>query len=45
MHELHQETSVRIEYSNINYKLGADVGKKFKTFNVGNYVMIRIRPE
>ena len=45
MHELHKEISDRIEQSNLNYKLRAYVTKKFKTFNVGDYVMVRIHVE
>jgi len=34
MHKLHKVISDKFEQSNLNYKLGADVRKKFKTFNV-----------
>ena len=42
MHTLHKDISDEIEHSNTNYKLRADIRKKIKTFNVGNYVMVRI---
>ena len=42
MHKLHKEISDEIEESNVNYKLQAVIKKKFKTFNVGDYVMVRI---
>jgi len=45
MHELHKEISDRIEHDNTNYKLRADIKKKFKNFNVGDFVMVRIHPE
>ena len=45
VHDLHKEVMDKIAQSNANYKLRADVRKRFKTFNVGDYVNIRIRPE
>ena len=42
MHKLHKEISDEIK-QNVNYKLGADIRKKFKIFNVGDYVMVQIR--
>jgi len=45
MYDLHKEISNKTEESNIDYKLRADVRKKFKTFNVGDIVMVLIRPE
>jgi len=44
-HELHKVISDKIKQSNLDYKLKADVRKKFKTFNVSNLVMIWIHPE
>ena len=35
----------KIVQSNANYKVRADTRKRLKTFNVGDYVMVRIRPE
>ena len=45
MHELHKVISDKIKQSNFNYKLRADVRRKFKTFDIGDLVMVRIRPE
>ena len=44
MHELQKEISDRIEQSNPNYKLRADIRKKFKIFNVGDFVIVQIHP-
>ena len=35
----------KIVQSNANYMLRTNVKKRLKTFNVGDYVMVRIRPE
>ena len=35
----------KISLSNEEYKLAADVHRRSKAFNVGDYVMVRIRPE
>ena len=35
----------KISLSNDEYKLVADVHRRSKEFNIGDYVMIRIRPE
>ena len=40
-----QKINDKIVQSNANYKLRVDVKKHVITFNVGDYVMIRIRPE
>jgi len=45
MHELHKVISDKIKQSNFDYKLRADVRRKYKTFNIGDLVMVRIRPE
>lgn len=45
MHKLHKEICDKIEHNNVNYKLRADLRMKFKTFNVGDFVMIRICSE
>ena len=45
MHDLHKKISDKSVQNNANYKLWANVKKRFKTFNVGDYVMVRIRPE
>jgi len=45
VHDLHKEVMNKLAQSNANYKLRADVRKRLKTFNIGDYVMVRIRPE
>ncbi|GAV68724.1 Chromo domain-containing protein, partial [Cephalotus follicularis] len=35
----------KLNMSNVHYKLAADVHRKNKEFNVGNHVMVRVRPE
>jgi len=45
MHELHKVISDKIKQSNFDYKLRADVRRKFKTFNIGHLVMVWIRLE
>ena len=45
IHDLHVEIRRKISLSNEEYKLVADVHHRFKEFNVGEYVMVRIRPE
>ena len=45
IHDLHAEIRRMISLSNEEYKLAADVHRRSKEFNVGNYVMVRIRPE
>ena len=45
MHELHKEINDRIAQNNTNYKLQGGVRKRLKTFNVGDFVMVRICPE
>ena len=42
---IYANTSQKISQSNEEYKLVADVHHIFKEFNVGEFVMIRIRPE
>ena len=43
--DLHIEIAKQIQASNVQYKLRADLHKRHNEFNVGDYVMIRIRPE
>jgi len=43
VNKLHNEISDGIEQSNINYKLRASIKTKFNTFNIGDYVIVRIR--
>ncbi|KAG2717126.1 hypothetical protein I3760_03G158500 [Carya illinoinensis] len=45
LHDLHFEINKQLEASNASYKLRADLHKRHVEFNVGNYVMVRIRPE
>ena len=45
MHELHKEINDKIAQNNANYKLRADVRKRLKLFNVGDFVIVRIRLE
>ncbi|KAI0491510.1 hypothetical protein KFK09_025770 [Dendrobium nobile] len=45
LHELHNEIKKKIEQSNTDYKINADKKRRFKEFKVGDFVMVRIRPE
>ena len=45
IHDLHVEIRRKISLSNEEYKLAADMHRRSKEFNVGDYVMVRIRPE
>ena len=45
IHDLQVEIMQKISQKNEEYKLVADVHRRSKEFNVGEYVMIRIRPE
>ena len=45
IHDLHTEIRRKISLSNEEYKLVADVHRRFKEFNVGEYVMVHIRRE
>ena len=45
IHNLHAEIRRKIFLSNEEYKLATDVHHRYKEFNVGEYVMVRIRPE
>ena len=45
MHDLHQEIIKRIHASNNQYKIQVDSRRRHLEFDVGDYVMIRIRPE
>ena len=45
MSELHQSISDQINKSNSQYKAVADSHRRFKKFDVGDYVMVRMRPE
>uniref|UniRef100_A0A2N9ICA7 Integrase catalytic domain-containing protein n=1 Tax=Fagus sylvatica TaxID=28930 RepID=A0A2N9ICA7_FAGSY len=45
VHDLHKDISTRIHLSNTRYKVQADSRRRHLEFAVGDYVMIRIRPE
>ena len=45
IHDLHAEIRRKISLSNEEYKLAVDVHRRSKEFNVGDYVMVRIRLE
>ena len=45
IHDLHAEIRRKISLSNEEYKPVVDVHCSSKEFNVGEYVMVRIRPE
>jgi hypothetical protein len=45
LHDLHIEINKQLEASNASYKLRANLHKRQVEFNIGDYVMIRIRPE
>ena len=45
MHVLHKEINKRIHASNLKYKTQANLHRHHLDFDVGDYVMIRIRPE
>ncbi|KAI0519612.1 hypothetical protein KFK09_007063 [Dendrobium nobile] len=45
LHELHKEIAQHIERNNSEYKLHANLKRRFKTFEVGDFMMVRIRSE
>uniref|UniRef100_A0A2N9H1I9 Reverse transcriptase n=1 Tax=Fagus sylvatica TaxID=28930 RepID=A0A2N9H1I9_FAGSY len=45
LHDLHHEIRNKIQASNSQYKIHADIHQRHMEFQVGDYVMIRIRPE
>ena len=45
IHDLHAENRRKIFLSNEEYKLAVDEHHRYKEFNVGEYVMVHIRPE
>ena len=45
IHDLHVEIRLKIYLINEKYKLAADVHRRSKEFNVGEYVMVLIRPK
>ena len=45
IHALHEEIRDKIMKNNADYKASADLRSILRTFNVGDYVVIRLRPE
>jgi hypothetical protein len=45
LHDLHHEIRNKIQASNFQYKIHVDTRRRHMEFQVGDYVMIRIRPE
>ena len=45
IHDLHNEIRKKIQVSNSQYKIHADIHRHHAEFRVGDYIMIRIRPE
>ena len=45
IHDLHAEIRRKIYLSNEEYKMVVDVHRRSKEFNVGDYVMVHIRPK
>ncbi|KAK8916151.1 hypothetical protein KSP39_PZI023352 [Platanthera zijinensis] len=45
LHELHESVRRRISTSNDNYKTHADQRRRERIFNIGEQVMVRVRPE
>ena len=45
MFDLHKSISHQITLSNETYKALADTHQRYKRFDVGDFVMIRLRPE
>ncbi|KAI0519396.1 hypothetical protein KFK09_006842 [Dendrobium nobile] len=45
LHDFHKDIAQQIEKNNPEYKLHADLKRRFKTFEDGDFVMVRIRPE
>jgi len=45
IHKLHKEINTPIQKRNVNYKAYADLFKRARDFNAGDYVMVQIRPK
>jgi len=45
IHKLHKEINTLIQKRNANYKAYADLFKRARDFNVGDYVMVGIHPK
>ena len=42
---LHEEIREKIIKNTVDYKASADLHRRLRTFNVGGYVMVRMKPE
>jgi len=42
---LHKEIREKIIKNNVDYKASANLHRKLRTFNVDDYMMVRMRPE
>jgi len=42
IHKLHKEISIPIQRRNANYKAYANLSKRARDFNIGDYAMIQI---
>ena len=42
---LHEKTRDEIMKNNVDYKASAELHRRLKTFNVSDYVMVRLRPK
>ena len=42
---LHEKIKEKIMKNNADYKVSADFHRRLRTFNVGDYVMVRMRPK
>ena len=45
IHDLHAKIRQKISLSNEEYKLATNIHRRYKEFNVGEYVMVHIRPK
>ena len=45
MHDLHKTIRDKINATNLKYKNLADIHRRTQNFEIGDYVMVRLRPE
>ena len=45
MHDLHKSIIDQINSNNLKYKILTNSQSRFKEFKIGDYVIVRIRPE
>ena len=45
MHDLHKNIHDQLNANNLKYKILADSHKRNQNFKIGDYVMVRLRPE